>query len=372
MAIQGNTDVMQKLKNAGIKPFKFTKDIGKALLFDSLPNHFKETMPAFETIKNTVENTVSTIGDIRAGGTDPLKKSVVNVIGGNETIDFAKKVANNLIKNVKSGALYNPDVDEFAGMFDDDSFDTFGGVSLNYDSDGNYIETPEDVHTDKIIQSDKNIAIANNIANDKRMSSLMEAMGSSTLAITKHSEAMNKANMTLTAKLHSEMLNASKNQLTMLSAIYEVSNKRLSEIQNVLVESNKTIINEIRELKEIYKESNGLNKKQTEEQEDLRPVVNGRFDFNTYLKYLKSQGGDSTFGMLASLIPTMASLLSMDTRRVNNPILYLTDILAGKIVPKNITKRMKRTNDAMGSFFPTLLNKLADSDNTLLSFFFFF
>lgn len=350
--------VKASLKQAGIKPFKYTKDIGRALLFDSLPNQFSESLPTFGSIYQTGSDTAASLSSFAASRTDVLKRGIDKFFG-NEGVALATRQAKTLIKQVKSGTLYTPSKDEdlFGGL-NDDLLDNFGGVDMNYDDEGEYVEVENTQTLDNV-----NIATAQNRADNERTKAMMSAIGSSSEAQMKWSQTLTQASLQVQAKFHDETLSAMRNQLTVSSAIYETMNTRLSEMQTMVAEANRSLVTDVAEIKGYLKtiSASYTNKNKFKASANNDPLANG-FSIDAYIAQIKKNFNDSEFGIISSMLPMMLSLSQMDTRKKNNPILYLTDEIAKAIVPDKTKKRMERSDKTLNAFADALLSKLADMD----------
>lgn len=350
--------VKSSLKQAGIKPFKYTKDIGRALLFDSLPNQFSESLPTFGSIYQTGSDTAASLSSFAASRTDTLKHGIDKFFG-NEGVASVTRQAKTLIKQVKSGTLYTPSKDEdlFGGL-NDDLLDNFGGVDMNYDDEGEYVETENNQTRDNV-----NIATAQNRADNERTKAMMSAIGSSSEAQMKWSQTLTQASLQVQAKFHDETLSAMRNQLTVSSAIYETMNTRLSEMQTMLAEANRSLVTDVAEIKGYLKtiSASYTNKNKFKASTNNDPLANG-FSIDAYIAQIKKNFNDSEFGLITSMLPMMMSLSQMDTRKKNNPILYLTDAIVKAIVPDKTKKRMERSDKTLNAFADALLSKLADMD----------
>lgn len=350
--------VRSSLKQAGIKPFKYTKDIGKALLFDSLPNQFSESLPTLGSIYQTGSDTAASLSSFASSRTDVLKHGIDKFFN-NEAVGTVTRQAKTILKQVKSGSLYTPTKDEdLFGSLNDGLLDNFGGVDMTYDDDGEYVETSSSPSTDNV-----NIAAVQNRADNERTKAMMSAIGSSAEAQMKWAQTLTQSSLQVQAKFHDETLSAMRNQLTISSAIYETMNTRLSEMQTMLAEANRSLVTDVSEIKGYLKtiSSAYTNKNKFKGATNNDPLANG-FSIDAYIAQVKKNFGDSELGLITSMVPMMMSLSRMDTRKKNNPILYLTDAIAKAIIPSKTKKRMERSDKTINAFADALLSKLADMD----------
>ena len=354
------SNINNRLRQAGIRPFRYAKDIGKALLFDSLPNQFSESLPTFQSMYDTASEAASSLHSY-AAGSNFLKRGVDRMFQ-NETISDARNTANRLMSQLKSGKLYDAkrSQNEFTGNINDSLLNSFGGVELNFDDEGEYVETGDDAYSASIDAS-RDIAIAQNKADDARTTALMSSIGSSTEAQMKWNQTLTQASLQISAKFHDETMNAMKNQLTMSSAIYETMNKRLSEMHTMLAEANRSLVTDVGEIKGYLKTIAKSYKPQGRTYYDSKNPLSNGFSFDAYKKQIRKNFDDSEFGMLATMLSMARMASEFDTRKKDNPILYLTDFIAGRLIPGKTRKRMERSNATMESFMTALLAKLAES-----------
>ena len=362
MADKVSNDIKTRLRSAGVKPFKYAKDIGKALLFDSLPNTFSESLPAFNSVYQTSADAAYSISSFARGGASQLKGSVGKMLSSNESTGSMFKSAQNLISDLKTGKLYDKNRDrddDFFGSSNDSLLDNFGGVDLNYTDDGEYIESGNNDY----LGAQKDIAEAESKAADARMKAVVTSIGASTEAQMRASQGMTQASMQLSAKMHDESMNMQKNQLAISSAIYETMNKRLSEMQVMLQEANKSLVTDVSEIKnslKVIEKAYAPKKDMFGASDGPNPFLGGTLDLREYSKVIKGNIENSPLGMITSMLPMLGMMSGMDSRKKNNPILYLTDFIANALVPKKTKQRMARSNATLEGFFPSLLAKLAE------------
>ena len=362
MADKVSNDIKTRLRSAGVKPFKYAKDIGKALLFDSLPNTFSESLPAFNSVYQTSTDAAYSISSFARGGASQLKGSVGKMLSSNESTGSMFKSAQNLISDLKTGKLYDKNRDrddDFFGSSNDSLLDNFGGVDLNYTDDGEYIESGNNDY----LGAQKDIAEAESKAADARMKAVVTSIGASTEAQMRASQGMTQASMQLSAKMHDESMNMQKNQLAISSAIYETMNKRLSEMQVMLQEANKSLVTDVSEIKnslKVIEKAYAPKKDMFGASDGPNPFLGGTLDLREYAKVIKGNIENSPLGMITSMLPMLGMMSGMDSRKKNNPILYLTDFIANALVPKKTKQRMARSNATLEGFFPSLLAKLAE------------
>lgn len=356
--------VSRSLKDAGIKPLKLTKDIGKALLFDSLPNQFKGDLPNFESIYASTVESADSVREFSSGGSSALK-SGINKMFNSESVQAVRSTASRLLKQVKSGSIYTPmSDDDIFGSLNDDLLDNFGGMQTAYTDEGDFIE-----YEDSSSQTDElELAKAKNKADDARTDATIRAIGHTADAQMQFSQALTQTSLQFQAKFHDESISMMRNQLTMSSAIYETMNNQLSSMNAMLQEANKSLVNDVKDIKSYLKTivderttaKNNLKTKAFNVEEN--PFSYG-FNIDEYKKIAKKNIENSPAGMAASMMSMLGlvgSMLTMDDRTAKNPILFLTDALASKIIPKTTHKKMKSTNEAFDAFLISLLAKWAD------------
>ena len=362
MADKVSNDIKSRLRSAGVKPFKYAKDIGKALLFDSLPNTFSESLPAFNSVYQTSSDAAYSISSFARGGASQLKGSVGKMLNTSDSTSSMFKTAQNLISDLKTGKLYDKNRDrddDFFGSSNDSLLDNFGGVDLNYTDDGEYIESGNNDY----LGAQKDIAEAESKAADARMKTVVASIGTSAEAQMKAAQGMTQASMQLSAKMHDESMNMQKNQLAISSAIYETMNKRLSEMQVMLQEANKSLVTDVSESKsslKVIEKAYAPKKDMFGSSGGPNPFLGGTLDLREYVKVIKGNIENSPLGIITSMLPMLGMMSGMDSRKKNNPILYLTDFIANALVPKKTKQRMARSNATLEGFFPSLLAKLAE------------
>ena len=353
-------NIRSKLKQAGIKPFRYAKDIGKALLFDSLPNQFSESLPTFDSIYNTTADAAASISTFASTRGDSLKRGIDKAFQ-NESVSEIRSMSRTLLNQLKSGKLYDAkrSQNDFLGSVNDDLLDNFGGVDMTFDDEGEYIEYSNEASS-KQRRAEKQLAAAKNKADDDRTKALMSAVGSSTEAQMKWNQSLTQASLQIQAKFHDESMNVAKNQLAISSATYELMNTRLSEMQAMLTEANKSLVKDVGDIKKsLDKIAKSYDTSYDRGYRNRNPLSGG-FSIDAYIKQIKKNVGDSPLGMMSAMGSMLPMLLSMDTRKKDNPILWLTDALAGAIVPKRTKDRMSKTNDTMNNFITALLSKIAE------------
>lgn len=353
-------NIRSKLKQAGIKPFRYAKDIGKALLFDSLPNQFSESLPTFDSIYNTTADAAASISTFASTRGDSLKRGIDKAFQ-NESVSEIRSMSRTLLNQLKSGKLYDAkrSQNDFLGSMNDDLLDNFGGVDMTFDDEGEYIEYSNEASS-KQRQAEKQLAAAKNKADDDRTKALMSAVGSSTEAQMKWNQSLTQASLQIQAKFHDESMNVAKNQLAISSATYELMNTRLSEMQAMLTEANKSLVKDVGGIKKsLDKIAKSYDTSYDKGYRNRNPLSGG-FSIDAYIKQIKKNVGDSPLGMMSVMGSMLPMMLSMDTRKKDNPILWLTDALAGAIVPKRTKDRMSKTNDTMNNFITALLSKITE------------
>lgn len=362
-----------------IMPDKITRDIrktisaigkrvgaysssGAKLFLATGKDIFTSTMP-------TVTDTYSTNRDVLHAAVQFFRKpsDSVNIAIGRATrtedYNSIMKFVRNAVDDLKTGKLYDPDRDRssaFTAM--DGLMDSFGGFDMTgFDEDGNWSEPSTDFDS---LEGEMAIAEVQEKNAAKRTSATIEAIASSTDAVTNVITAGTQTNIRMSMKQHAETLNTLNNSLSVQASTLKTIGEGITGILNVSREAHNQMMTEMQKTNSLL----------TEIRDQLKPASNqqarrgdldvfsagGGINLKNYIKNL-IRNVDDKFGISSakSMATGGMSLGMLADMSSDNPWQVILSPLIGRMIPQSLRKQMARTDTNIRNFLPALLTKMA-------------
>lgn len=361
-------------------PDKVTKDIrselrkvltvggryatGTAKLFlASGKEMFKTNMPAVAGMYDTNRELLTDAVKFLKNPADAINVQVNRAIQS-ESYNELKKFAKYALDDLKTGNLYDPNRDRSDfGMQIDEMLSSFGGVDMDFDEDGNWIES--DASTEEI-ETEVQIAQAQEENAGRRTAATIDAIGASTEAIVQTNNANSQQALRMNMKQHSQAMNMMQNIYSAQTSTFELISKSVNAQLDITKEVHEQMMNELGEMKSLLTEirDNTAPKKMehsTRTPEEEIFGSNGELNIKNYLKRVV-KNVDEYFGISTMTSAATGGMSVKDMLQLvsDNPWQLVSNLILGRIVDPKIIKQMQNTNKNVASFFPALLQKFGE------------
>ena len=277
-----------------------------------------------------------------------------------ELIKFGK----NALDDLKSGNLYDADRDRSDVNAEiDDMLSDFGGFDMTgFDENGDWSDSDSEVSSDLLGQA--KIADIQEENASKRTEATIGAIGSSTEAITSTIAANSQANIRVSMKQHSQLMNTLNNSLSIQTAQLKAVSDSMSAAMEVARESHNQIMSQMQTMTGLLTEiRDGVAPKANEKQYKEPNQVFGPSGSLNIRNYIKQVIGNvnETFGIGSSVSMMTAGMSPKELIQLvqDNPWQLVSGLILDQIVPKRLKEQMSRTDTNLKNFFPALLDKLA-------------
>lgn len=361
-ATKQDRDIRKQLKDMAAYAGRLTSSTAKLFLAsgkEMLTTNMPTLTGSLDTNREVIENAIKVLRN----PADAINRGV-NKATGTETVEALRKFASNAIDDLKSGKLYDPNRDRSeAGAELDDMLNSFGGFDMTgFDENGDWTE-PEDLSPDL----DGHVAIAD-VQEDnasRRTAATIEAIGTSTEAITSTINANGQSSIRMSLKQHSQMMNTLTNSLSVQTAQLKALDSSARAAMDLAKESHNQIMGQMQTMTKLLEEIRDNTKPKAEDRKIYKETdtpfgPNGELDIKGYIKNviknIDDQFNISTSAGMATMGMSPKELLE---KVGDNPWQLVTDLLLGAMVPNRLKNQMTRTDKNIRNFFPALFDKLA-------------
>lgn len=276
-----------------------------------------------------------------------------------------QKFAKNAIDDLRTGELYDPMRDRSSfGEGIDALLDNFGDFDMSgFDEAGDYDEKTDNGEFDREVA----LAEAHEQAEDVRTQATLEAIGASTRATVNTANANAQTNIRMAIKQHAQLMGGMQNMVTQQAATLTAVNAMAASLLDVQREAHNQMMAQMQTMTSLL----------TEIRDNTAPKVSEKFEppkENDFIgaygqvdirKWLKSayKNADEKYGISSSI--SMATggmdMKTMFELAGDNPLQLVTDLLLNQMFDKTgVKKSMERSGKYMQSFFPALMDKLAE------------
>lgn len=356
-------DIRAQLKAIGQKTGRVMTSAAK-LFLASGKEMFQSDMPTLVATYDTNKEVLDATIRFLRNPADSINRGVTRGME-TETFQELKKLAKNAMDDLKSGNLYDPDRDRSeAGMAIDDMLKDFGGFDMSgFDENGDWTEP--DVNGAEL-EGHAAIADVQEENASKRTVATIEAIGSSTEAITSTINANAQTNIRLSVKQHSQVMNALGNSVAVQTAQLKSMGDSMQAAMQVARESHTEVMGQLQTMTKLLEEiRDGVKpQKKTEEYRAPNDIfgASGELDIKAYIKQVV-RNADERFGISSAASGMTAGMSAKQILELyqDNPWRIVSDLIMGQIVPENLRNQMRRTDTNIRNFFPALLDKLASN-----------
>ena len=356
-------DIRAQLKAIGQKTGRVMTSAAK-LFLASGKEMFQSDMPTLVATYDTNKEVLDATIRFLRNPADSINRGVTRGME-TETFQELKKLAKNAMDDLKSGNLYDPDRDRSeAGMAIDDMLKDFGGFDMSgFDENGDWTEP--DVNGAEL-EGHAAIADVQEENASKRTVATIEAIGSSTEAITSTINANAQTNIRLSVKQHSQVMNALGNSVAVQTAQLKSMGDSMKAAMQVARESHTEVMGQLQTMTKLLEEiRDGVKpQKKTEEYRAPNDIfgASGELDIKAYIKQVV-RNADERFGISSAATGMTAGMSAKQILELyqDNPWRIVSDLIMGQIVPENLRNQMRRTDTNIRNFFPALLDKLASN-----------
>lgn len=352
-------DIRSRLKEAGIKPLKYTVGIGKLFIQGSGTNYFNNNMPAaaamYETNQDLLKDTVKFLRN----PADAIKRQVDRALGS-EDFKAVKRLVTNAVDDLKTGNFYDAtrDRSEF-GSSVDALLGDFGGFDMDgFDENGDWGE----IDVDPSVDAEVKIAQAQEDSDAKRTEATISAVGTATEAIINNDNNNARDRLKMSVKQHSQSMMAMQNLLTSSTATFEMMNNNMKVMTSVVSEASAQIISGMGEIKSLLTEIRDGVVPKTVSNEYKEPNTvfdsNGALNIREYLKNVLKNAKEKTNLDMLSMATGGFSISQLVDLYADNPWQIISDSMFKKLIPATLQKTIETFNKSLENFFPALLTKL--------------
>jgi len=358
-------DVRQSLKECAAKGGKYFK--GTAQLFlASGSEYVAKELPTIAGMVDTNEELLQDVARFLRNPVDNINRQINKAM---QTEDFKalKRFAGNALDDLKTGNLYdaNRSRSEFGEAAEGGLMDNFGDVDMSaFDENGDWNPEAED---DEAWEKEIALAEAQEGTEDNRTEATIEAVAEGTAAIVHTENANAQADIRLSLKQHSQIMNAAQNMVTQQAATVQAINQTAVSILDVTRETHNQMMGKMQEvmnvLTNIEKNTKPVEAPKQTMREELEIFGNhGEVDIRNLFKMAgKNLDEKYNIGSYLSMITGAGSLSNILEYVGDNPWQLVTDQLLTKIMPETFKRQLHLTGEKLAGFFPALLTKWADA-----------
>ena len=364
-ATKQDRDIRKQLKNIADYTARLTKSTARLFLAsgkEMIDVQMPTLVATYDTNKEVLDATIKFLRN----PADAVQRGVQR---GMETESYQslQKTAKDMLADLKSGNLYDPNRDRSeAGAEIDDMLSSFGGMDWSFDENGDWADTGDDLTAD--LQGQAKIADVQEANASKRTAATIDAIGTSTEAITGTINANSQANIRISVKQHSEVMSALHNSLSVQTSQLSAISTGLTASMQVAKEAHSQMMAQMQTMTKLLEEiRDGVRVKETKKEykDPLSPFgPSGEFSIKNYLKVL-AKNADERFGIssTAGMISGGRNVKELVELVQDNPWMLVSSLILGQLVPERLKKQMTRTDTNLRNFIPALLDKLASRGN---------
>lgn len=354
-------DITKRIKAMGQYSGKLASSTAK-LFLASGKEIFSLKMPTLVSMVDTNREIIDSTAKFLRNPTDVINRSI-NRAMETEDAKSIMRFAKNALDDLKSGDLYDANRDRNSTTSAiDDLMNDFGGFDMSgFDDNADWTESESD---DGLIHAEAAIADVQEENASKRTAATIEAIGASTEVLSNTVNANGQANIRLSIKQHSQMMNVMSNVLTAQAASITALDTTAKSALAVARESHSQIMSEMQKMTNLLEEiRDGVKpkQKQNEYKEQASPFGSrGELDIKQYLKQIGKNVEDRYgIGSKASMLTGGMGIKDLLELVSDNPWQLLSTAIVDKLIPQKLKNQMERTDKNLANFFPALFDKLA-------------
>lgn len=360
---RSNKNIRTQLKSMATWGGRVTSSTARMFLASG-KELFSNSMP---TLVDTVQVNTELMADVvqvLRNPADAVNKQI-NRVMETEDAKSIMRFARNALDDLKSGNLYDPNRDRnSASAYIDDLMDNFAGVDFSgFDENGDWSEP--DVDGFDQLEAEAGIADVQEENASKRTAATIDAIGTSTEAITSTINAGTQASIRSGIKQHAQVMTALNNSLSVQSATLSAIDTSIKGALEVTREAHNQIMGKMDEITGLLTEiRDGIRPPQVKkEYKDPNSVFGnyGGLDIKRYLaQVVKNIDERYQIGSLSNIATGGMSITDLIGLIGDNPWKLLTDQAIGFLAKKTGLKaQMERTDTNFRNFLPALLESLS-------------
>ncbi|MCM1235098.1 MAG: hypothetical protein NC489_33785, partial [Ruminococcus flavefaciens] len=355
-------DIRAGLHAAAAKGGKYFK--GTARLFLASGSEFVgNQLPTVGAMVETNRELLQDTAKFLRNPVDTVNRTI-NKAMGTEDFKALQKFAKNMVADLRSGDLYDPDrMRSSFGETIDGLLDDFGDFDMSgFDAQGEWQE-PDDSGD---FEKDAALAESQEKAADTRTSATIEAIGLGTDAVVNTANANAQTNIRLSLKQHSQLMAGMQNMVTQQAATLQAVNQTAVSILDVSREAHQQVmagINGISTiLQRIEQNTAPVKPERATAREELEIIgPNGELNITNWLKQVKKNADDKyNISSMMTMATGGMSISSLLEQVGDNPWQLVSDALLQRMLPPSLKKQFEVTGKKLEGFFPALLSKMND------------
>lgn len=355
-------DIRGRLKEMKAEGGKYFKGTAK-LFLASTEDIMASNMPTFGGMIDMNRDLFTDAVRFMRNPADMTDRAISRAMGSDD-VKSIKRLGKNMLDDLKTGNLYDPDRDRTAfGERTRELLNNFGGVDMTgFQSDGSYVEPANSA--DRKFQ--KGMLDYQEQSADRRLKAQLDATNYSTKAQIANSNAQHQQNIRLSIKQHSQMMSSMSNMVTQQAATLNAVNTLAASLLDISRESHRQVMDELNRtntlLEQIVENTTSPQAKAKPVKDDLDFMSpNGAIDIK---KYLRTVGRNvntkyNLSGTMNMMTGGMGARSMIDMLQ-NNPWMAVTTVMLDRAIPEYLKATMETTQQYLENFVPTMLTKLAD------------
>ena len=345
-ATKQDRDIRKQLKNMVDYTSRLTKSTARLFLAsgkEMLDVQMPTLVATYDTNKEVLDATIKFLRN----PADAVQRGVQR---GMETDSYQslQKTAKDMLADLKSGNLYDPDRDRSeAGAEIDDMLSSFGGMDWSFDENGDWSESGSDLSAD--LEGQAKIADVQESNASKRTAATIEAVGKSTEAITGTLNANSQASIRVSVKQHSEVMSALHNSLSVQTSQLSAISTGLTASMEVAKEAHNQMMSQMQTMTKLLEEIRDGVKVKTSQKEYKDPLSpfgpSGEFSIKNYMKTI-AKNLDERYGIAstAGMVTGGRNVKELVELVQDNPWMLVSSLILGQIAPERLKTQMTRTD----------------------------
>lgn len=352
-------DVRASLKQCAAKGGKYFKGTA-ALFLRSGSEYVGGQLPTVTGMVDMNRELLQDTARFLRNPVDALNRTINKAM---ETEDFKalKRFAGNMIDDLKTGNLYDPDrVRSGFGEDIDSMLDSFGDFDMTgFDENGDWSESTGEEDWEKEIK----LAEAQENSEDARTEATIDAIGTSTQAIVSTENANAQANIRLSLRRHSQVMAAAQNMITQQAAAVQAVNQTAASILDVTRETHQQIMENMKGITALLTEIRDNTRPPAPEKDKVREELeifgnHGEINVKNLVKSAKKKMDEKyNISSMLSMATGGMSLADIIDTIGNDPWQIVTDQIFRRMLPNSLKRQFEITGKKLEGFFPALLTK---------------
>lgn len=360
---RSNKNIRTQLKSMATWGGRITSSTARMFLASG-KELFSNSMPTLVDTVQVNSELMTDVVQVLRNPADAVNKQI-NRVMETEDAKSIMKFARNALDDLKSGNIYDPNRDRnSASAYIDDLMDNFAGVDFSgFDENGDWSEP--DVDGFDQLEAEAGIADVQEENASKRTAATIDAIGTSTEAITSTINAGTQASIRSGIKQHAQVMTALNNSLSVQSATLSAIDTSIKGALEVTREAHNQIMGKMDEITGLLTEiRDGIRPPQVKREYKEPNSVFGNYgglDIKRYLaQVVKNIDERYQIGSLSNIATGGMSISDIIGLIGDNPWKFVSDQILGTVAKRTGLKaQMERTDNNLKNFFPALLESLA-------------